>query len=381
MLGDFLRIDEREYHADRGRFSCSLLDKVARDPREARDYLLGRAEPPPSDVMRLGKYAHYLALEGPEVARDRIALPPSQHYAYRALGPKHKEQYDAYVGMSSHDRAIVDNWRRVGPADQKRLLKLPDVKALIDKAGRKRLTRQQQDPTPTGEFRTMERKGAENIELWDDFVESARGRTIVKLEQVPIATAMVRAIQNHPQASKLLSSGGPEQSMHWTCPHTGEPMKGRLDWLTEDDEPVELKFTHLVAPDNINQWLVSGWARKSAVYLDAYKEMRGKPCEKMWWIFVEMTDDDPIVHTCWVDEDHIFVRAGRDGVPGRYRGYIDLIRWAQQCRQTDDWRHPWQHVQDGSMIVPDWLATVVENSDKDASTIRYAGRQVSYGAT
>lgn len=363
MPGEFLDVAFHEYLADHGRFSGSFFDRLASDPKAARDMLLGKPEPPPTDDMRLGKYGHALALEGSDAARDRFALPPTQQYAYRALTPAKRKQYDAYVGMSSHDRAIVDSWRSEGEPEQKRLLKRPEIKALIAAAGKTRITRVHQDPSPAGEFRTMERKGRENIELWDEFVASARGRTIIKHEQVPIATAMVRAIGQHKQASKLLSAGKPEQTMHWDCPHTGQPMKGRVDFLTDDDELVELKFTNFYEPDNINRWLGSGWGRKSATYLDGYKEIRGKP-GRMWWIFVEMTADDPQVHTCWVHEDHIFVRAGRDGVAGRYRGYIDLIEWGQNCKSSGHWRHPWQDVQDGSMIVPGWLATVVENEEK-----------------
>lgn len=364
MTGEFLDVAFHEYLADHGRFSGSFLDQLERDPLAARDMLLGKPESPPTDEMRLGKYGHALVLEGAEVASQRIALPPTQHIAYRALTAAQKPKYAAYNALSGADRRVVDDFRREASTEQKRTLKThPEVKRLIDAVGTKRITRVLQDPSPEGAFRTMERKGVENDELWEDFVQSAKGRTIIRHEQIPTATAMNRAILRHPQASKLLAKGKPEVSMHWDCPHTGQLMKGRLDWLTDDDELVELKFTNFVSPENINRWLGSGWGRKSGLYLDAYKATRGKP-GRMWWIFVEMTADNPKVHTCWVDEDHLFVRAGRDGVAGRYRGYIDLIRWGQNCKSTGHWRHPWQDVQDGSMIVPDWLASVVERDEK-----------------
>lgn len=375
MPGEFLNIEEREYHRDQGRFSSSFLDRLARDPTAAGDMLKGKPEQPPTDEMRLGKYGHVLRLEGADAVMKRFALPPTQHKAYRCLTPTKQRQHDAYEAMDADDRRVLDEWRNSPTTKSKSTDREWE---LVQRAGKVPIVKVLQDPSPAGKFRTMERKGGENDRLWDDFVASAKGRTIIKHEQVPIATAMLRAIQQHPQASKLLSKGRPEVSMHWDCPHTGQRMKGRLDWLTEDDELVELKFTHLVSPDNINRWLGSGWGRKSGIYLDAYKAVRGKP-GRMWWIFVEMTADDPKVHTCWVDESHHFYRAGVDGVAGRYQGYVELIRWGQYCRASDDWRHPWQHVQDGSMIVPDWLATVVENGEKLAYGNAESMKVASYG--
>lgn len=379
MPGEFLNVAFHKYLADLGRFSGSFLDKLARDPSEAGDMLHGKPESPPTDEMRLGKYGHALGLEGPAAARDRFALPPTRHQAYRALTAAKQKLYDAYEAMTVGERGLVDIWREDPPAKPN-----AEQKAMLKLVGKAPIVKVLQDPSPAGEYRTMERKGAENLRLWDEFVESAKGRTIIRHEQIPIGTAMVKALHQHPQAAKLLAKGRPEVSMHWDCPHTGQPMKGRLDWLTDEDEPVELKFTHLVAPDNINRWLGSGWGRKSGIYLDAVKTITSKP-RKMWWIFVEMpkvpwNGRRLKVHTCWVNEEHVFVKAGRDGVPGRYRGYIDLVEWGQHCRRTDDWRHPWEHVQDGSMVVPDWLASTVENTEKLAYGKRPAltgGRQVA----
>lgn len=390
-MADFLNIAEHEYHQDRGRFSCSFLDALDDDPRQARDMRQGKPEKPASEEMGFGKYGHMRLLE-PRTVAGRIARAPTQHDAYRALTEAEQRWYDGQQRLTDEQRAWWLEYIEL-PKDEQSLAKgskwTAEQKRIARACGKRVIERRQQDPSPEGAYKTMERTGNENKRMWADFEESARGMLIVKPEWEPRMGAIERAVANHPIASKLLDPKHlrPEVSVHWTDEATGCEFKGRFDGLTTamrrtehgPEDIVELKFTNLVDPSNINKWSAAGWARKAAVYLDAYKLKTGRP-GRMWWIFIEPTDHDPRIYTCWVTEDHAFYRVGRDGTD-RYQGYVDLAKWAQICVATDTWEQPWERVKDGSMVVPPWYMSMVERSEQVDGMVRAAGKSVNYGAT
>lgn len=68
--------------------------------------------------------------------------------------------------------------------------------------------------------------------------EEARdaGQTPILRDAWVVVQAMAAAIQAHPLARALYdpARGRPEQSLFWTDPRTGIPMRARLDWLRDD---------------------------------------------------------------------------------------------------------------------------------------------------
>lgn len=335
MTGTFLKIDEAEYHRDRGRLSGSVLRLVQRDPRLFKAWLDGSPGPKPTREMNIGSYVHALVLEGLEVANRKLAIPPSQHDAYRALSD----------------------------AEKRRAAKGEDV------------PRKQQDPSPNGAFRTMQRKGVENEKLWRDFEQSAEGRIIVRHEDIPMAHAMRRAVMACDEARELLEAPGfePEVSAHWDCPETGEPMRCRFDGIPgygqlTSDVVTELKCVAEGSLTNrgLDQKILhryvqdQGWAVKGALYHDGFEAIQGTGCSQAW-IIVEMSMT-PRCWVAWLEKDAPMVEMGRYGCR-RYEipGYISLVKQARRIRETGDTRLDCERWRHGVLRLPEYLEAAVED--------------------
>lgn len=343
MAGEFLMIDELEYHADRGRLSGSVLKLLADDPRTFLSWCDGKDPVVKTDEIRLGSYGHALALEGSDAAKERIALAPNRHMAKRALTKAQQKQWDE-TGVEPE--------------------------------------RVPQDPSPEGEFRTMEVRSAENRQMWADFESSAYGRIIIKPEQVPIAKAMAKAVRQNDEAAELLGreSFTPEVSAHWTCETTGEPMRCRFDGLV-DGVPggylspratptvLELKFVaegsldHKGLKPAVQMRYIRdhAWAIKSALYHDAFAAITGRGCSQAW-VICEMTADDPRCCVLWLEADAPMVDFGRKGSERfEMEGYIDLIKRARWVRDRRDARLDCQRTRNNPFRLPHYLEAAMIN--------------------
>lgn len=84
------------------------------------------------------------------------------------------------------------------------------------------------------------------------------GKTILKAEWVEQIKGMAAAIQAHPKAAALLSSGKPEQSVFWRDEETGIDCRCRPDFWNRSGIIVDLKSTEDASPQ--------GFARSVANY-------------------------------------------------------------------------------------------------------------------
>jgi hypothetical protein len=161
---------------------------------------------------------------------------------------------------------------------------------------------------------------------------------------------MIRAALRHPEAAALLRPEGlgPEVTGHFTCPETGEPLRIRPDAVRIDERVwVEVKTVQPRADERldttsskaIGRWAGDGWARKSALLHDGCRAITGSNFVG-YWIIIEATTDDPRVS---VVRDEAGSSMHELGILGCHqwgiRGYLDLIRTAQEMRARRDFRH------------------------------------------
>lgn len=277
-----LIIPSADYHGDRKRVSASTIDKFIEDRRDARALFDGALVDEQTEEMLLGAYTDALVLEPLEVA-NRYILPPRR----------------GIEGLA------------------------PDAN------------------------KTVHRGTKEGKKIWAAFIEDveARGLTVVDIEIDVRAQAMVAALKAHDEASHLLWSGGgvAQRVLHWTDEDTGADMRARLDRAFEaDDVIVELKTDRDVRPyveHNKWRWWERGYHRKAAIYLDGWHAVTGRNA-RLAFVFVEnrlppRPGDLPRVAVRWLEPDSPATEAGRIE-------YGEALRALLRCRETGDWREPWE---------------------------------------
>lgn len=313
MAGEWLDISMRDYLADRGRTSGSVLGMVDREPEAYGRWLRGRDDDRPTAAKGRGSYFHARLLEPDTIGAD-FAFYPSRAEATRpVMIPK--------IGSKGEPlKTLVHNGEFVP-----------------------------QDGSPEGQRKSMSMKvknGTEHAKMLRlQFLAKAVGKTIVYPEDQPLVHAMVRAVAAHPMAAELLSSGlQPEVTGRWVCPETGEPMRIRPDGIRPTERIwVEIKS---VAPRGderidtedssaVDRWARDGWARKSALLHDGCREITGANWTG-YWIVVEAREDEPRVSVVRDDceADASMYALGVYGDGHRVHGYLDLIRKAQALRES-----------------------------------------------
>lgn len=211
----------------------------------------------------------------------------------------------------------------------------------------------------------VDRRTTKGKEVWAAFLEVAQGRTIVDIPLDNRAQAMLEALRLHDEASHLLWSGGglPERVLHWTDEHTGADCRARLDRVFEaEDVIVELKTDRDIRPfQNTNtwRWYDRGYHRKAALYIDGYTASFGRN-PRLAFVFVE-NSVRPRVCVRWLETDSPAVEAGRVE-------YVEALRAFLQCRETNDWREPWEK-QATTFEVPGAILRKYELGDEAPVTV------------
>lgn len=352
MTDEFIfDLPEHEYLTDRSRTSGSCLSMVARDPREYGRHLAGKREDKPTDAMRLGKYVHAVLLEGRDVVPKRFAFAPSRA---DYLVPKMVE----VTGPRGGKRMVPDPSGTMVPQDD-------------SEEGRRKLM-------------LLTTEGARAY--YRRFAQDNAGRTVIHPEQQPLANAMIRAVERHPEAAALLAGPdfAPEVVAHWTDENTGELMRARFDGLRRRRRLiVELKTVAELDPtDNgiVTGWVRSGWARKAALYLDAAHACTGHN-HALAWILVEATEDEPRVAVLHTACDDALVELGRLGssdwgIPG----YLELIERARWHREHRDFRAPWERESMQFRLPPSLDRSLAFEHEEKAPPIKGAQRvEVAHG--
>jgi hypothetical protein len=371
----FCDITMTEYLADRGRLSGHVLSMVDREPERFGEWLAGKSDDRSSPAMDQGIYFNDRLLEPAEVAR-RYAFLPSRAEALEPV---------MVPAIGTRGKTKGQPLKRLVPK--------------LDEFGEP-VTRPQDPEAP---HRSMRKKSPHAKAIYEAFMANARRErlTVITPEQQTTVEAMIRAVRAHPVAAKLLERGRPEVTIHWTCPETREPLQARPDWLDEGwyDEAtrrhvplaVEVKTVmpktgrrlNTLSSSAVNGWIRDRWPTKSALLHDGVTAVCGDSL--VAWIVVEAVEKSPRVSVVWDRKEHVgsFYTIGRDGVVDRdgrplFRGYLELVREAQQRRAAKLFSHECTIGALDSWPLPGWVLSAMEADTQKAPPL-VGARKVAHG--
>lgn len=288
-----------EPYLEIAKLSNSTMEAWRRDQREFSDRFVRRVKgPPPSDVMKLGKYFEALLCGDPNVHDDFIIAPAR---------PEDPEK-------------TIDRRKKGGKA------------------------------------------------LWAEFMSAAGRRDIILPGQAIIAQQMLESVADHPVAGPLFLRGiGIDQPvLVWTCPHTGLPMKARLDRAFPDENiVVELKTDQDPRPSRAteNRWHGWGYHRKLAQYHDGWLEVHKVRPTILLVAVANTARPRTVVYRYLPDSPALDV--------GRFE-YIETALEIGDALKSGEYRYQWEtEIIEGT--VPAWAersAAAGETRAEDASVLR-----------
>lgn len=179
---------------------------------------------------------------------------------------------------------------------------------------------------------------------WEEFCAGQTGKTILTEDECGAALAIAAAVRGDPVAAKYLESGEPELVLTWDL--DGRPCKGRIDWLThQDDEPVivGLKTTRDCRAFAFGSAAAKlGYAEQWAWYFEGYRRITGHAA-RMVEIVVESEPPHAVV-VYLITED--ILAQGADNV-------ADLLRVLERCEREHCWPGPAECEQ--VLTLPSWF--------------------------
>jgi len=163
----------------------------------------------------------------------------------------------------------------------------------------------------------LDRRTKKGKEAYAEFCAESQGKVVISADEMETVRSMSKAIQAHPMASKLLSSGVAEQSIIFTDTRTELPCKARADWIT-NDAIVDLKTTKNASQYGFLQEVIRyGYHIQAGFYLSALNAVSDKEYSDFLFIAAERVPPFRVETYALSDE---FVEAGYF----RYQELLDL---------------------------------------------------------
>ena len=196
----------------------------------------------------------------------------------------------------------------------------------------------------------VDRRTTAGKEKWQEFQASVGNRTIVTLDDIYQATAMVLSIDKHPIASQLRKCDYLQHPMIWVDPVTNVVCKGLPDAIKAGNALIDLKTTQVADMREFARTCANfGYYMQAAFYIDGWKALTG---EELPFIFIVVESSAPhCVATYRLDDAAI--EAGRS----RYRSALRLY---QSARESKQWAGYPEHLQ--LLELPSWI---VKSSSDD----------------
>lgn len=164
---------------------------------------------------------------------------------------------------------------------------------------------------------------------WNDFVESAQGKSVITSEMFDSIFGMAESIKNNPYA-KLLISGEAEKSYYWTDEITGLKCKCRPDVITKIGDKnviVDLKSTNNASTDAFQRDCIKlGYDLQVAMYKQGVDAYYKKP---YGFVFIAVEKTAPYALNILEADEH-FVEKGQ-------ALFRELLGELKYCQDTNDW--------------------------------------------
>lgn len=157
-----------------------------------------------------------------------------------------------------------------------------------------------------------------------------RGKALLTAEQMEMAKAMAKSVENHAAANFLLrkANGKAEVTALWTDIDTGVDCRARFDWLRDDGLIVELKTTTCAKPEEFEKSALKfRYHVQAAFYIEAYRRITGQ--EPVGFAFVAVEKEPPYCACVYVSQPD-FIQLGR-------KEYLKNLTTYAECRRTDEW--------------------------------------------
>lgn len=175
--------------------------------------------------------------------------------------------------------------------------------------------------TPSGNVSTK----AATVE-WAS-LQRKNGLVPVAPDQVRAVDAMAEAVLAHPEARPLFERGNPEVSLLWDDPDTGVRLRGRIDYLHDQEGAVDLKTCRSADPREFARTAVNlGYAEQAVHYTNGLIELAGVHPP---FLHVLVEKEPPyLVSVVELDDVFLFIAAQR------VRQAIDKYA---HCLATNEW--------------------------------------------
>lgn len=176
----------------------------------------------------------------------------------------------------------------------------------------------------------VDRRTKEGKAAWQEFLDSAEGRTVITAEDLAKACDMVDAVKRHRIADRLINGAGEhEKAFFWTDPDTGEKCKARVDVLVgkgEDTMIVDYKTAADARTDIMNRKIFQfGYHVQGYMYSQAVRINLGLKELPAFVLVVQEKKPPYSVNVIRLTKDVIM--AGEDD----FRLFIGMLH---QCKET-----------------------------------------------
>jgi hypothetical protein len=175
-----------------------------------------------------------------------------------------------------------------------------------------------------------------------------RGKAMLTPDQMEMARAMAKSVEEHTAAGFLLrrEHGNAEVTALWNDADTGVDCRARFDWLREDGLIVDLKTTRCAKPEIFEKLAIEHrYHVQAAFYMEAYRRITGK--EPAGFAFVAVEKEPPYCACVYVSQPD-FIRLGTIE-------YLNNLNTYAECRKSGEYPG-YPDVQLVPLSLPAWAA-------------------------
>lgn len=181
-------------------------------------------------------------------------------------------------------------------------------------------------PTPV----LLKDVGREVYDIYKNTLEAIdkMGKTVLSVDEFDALAEMKKAVENHPDANKLITGGQHEASLFWTDEHTGIECKARPD-IWHEEIVTDLKTIASADPKTFQRSMVEGgYHIQAAMIREAIRMNTGKDVKTFAYIVCEKTF--PFSVAVYV-LDELALEQG-------HCEFKNILLELKQCKQNNEWQ-------------------------------------------